>query len=117
MSFCSQKNRPLAARVLTMESCLPTIPKDKEKEDDEAQEERNSRTKVPNCDKWGDVILNTPATYVQFRTDNDDMDDEEDELITHQCWKVPPGRRHTRKLKEINKTTTKPKRAKSGRDF
>ena len=83
MSFCSQKNQPHAARVQTMEFCLPTIPRGEEKEDNEAHKERNSKTKIPTHDKWGDVIPNTPAIYVWFKTDKDDVDKDEDELITH----------------------------------
>ena len=66
-----------------MESCLPTIPKDKEREDDDAHKEENSKIEIPTRDEWGDIITSTPATYVQFKTDDDDMDDEEDKLITH----------------------------------
>ena len=77
----------------------------------------NSETKIPMCDKQGDIIPDTPVSYMRFKTDNDDVDNKENELITHQYWKAPPGRRHTGKLREINKTTTKPKRPNPGEIF
>ena len=72
-----------------------TIPKNDE-EDDEKPEEIDSKTTISSHYDWGDIILDTPVTYVQFKTDKDDMDKDEDELITHWHWRAPSGKKQAK---------------------